>query len=256
MKKILLILLCLLSFEAKAQIIDTIKKDITTAPDTVKRLHSKVWALVPPAVLITYGASSFIIHPVRRFDYYIHSETQISDADFHTRAESYFQFAPIMMVYGLNLAGVEGKDRLLDRTLLLGLSGGILELTDLSLKHSTHRLRPNGSDYYSFPSGHTSTAFMGAEFLAQEYSDKSVWYGIAGYAIAATTGVFRLYNRDHWFSDVVAGAGIGILSTKAAYLIYPLIRNKLTHTNKQGKSTAIMPIYQDGAAGLSFVKEL
>jgi len=100
-------------------------------------------------------------------------------------------------------------------------------------------------------------AFAGAEFLAQEYSDKSPVYTIIGYGFAVTTGVFRMYNRDHWFSDVVAGAGFGILSTKAAYLIYPYLRNALTHTDqKTGKSTAIMPIYQNGMIGLSFAMEL
>ncbi len=160
------------------------------------------------------------------------------------------------MVYGLNLAGVEGKNRFIDRTALIGLSGGILAVADFSLKHTTHRLRPNQGDYYSFPSGHTSTAFAGAEFMAQEYAGKSPWYGVIGYAIATTTGVFRMYNRDHWFSDVVAGAGFGILSTKAAYLIYPYIRNTLTHKDKNGKSTLVMPAYQNGFIGLAFTKQL
>jgi hypothetical protein len=97
---------------------------------------------------------------------------------------------------------------------------------------------------------------MGAEFLAQEYSDKSPVYTIVGYTFAVTTGIFRMYNRDHWFSDVVAGAGFGILSTKAAYLVYPWIRNQLTHKDKQGRSTMIMPFYQDGNAGLSFAMQL
>ena len=66
-----------------------------------------------------------------------------------------------------------------------------------------------------------------------------------------------MYNRDHWFSDVVAGAGYGVLSTKLAYLVYPYIRNALTHTNqKTGKSTMIMPTYQDGMPGLSFAMQL
>ena len=107
----------------------------------------------------------------------------------------------------------------------------------------------------SFPSGHTSVAFAFAEFLAQEYGDKSPIYTIIGYSFATTTGVFRIYNKAHWFSDVVAGAGFGILSTKAAYLVYPYIRNALTHTDKAGKNTFIMPTYQDGVAGLSFAKQ-
>jgi hypothetical protein len=240
----------------KKKLVDTIKKDLFTAPDTVKKLHSNPRSLIPPAILIVYGASSFVIHPVRQFDHYVFGRVEQNDADFHSKAESYFQFAPIAMVYGLNLIGVEGKNRFIDRTALLGLSGGILGIVDYTLKKTTHRLRPNNADYYSFPSGHTSIAFAGAEFLAQEYAGKSVWYGVAGYAIAATTGVFRMYNRDHWFSDVVAGAGFGILSTKAAYLVYPYIRNWLTHKDKNGKSTLVMPTYQDGVVGLAFAKQL
>jgi membrane-associated phospholipid phosphatase len=97
---------------------------------------------------------------------------------------------------------------------------------------------------------------MGAEFMAQEYSGKSPLYGVLSYVLAGTTGVFRMYNRDHWFSDVVAGAGFGILSTKVAYLVYPYIRNALTHKDKNGKSTLVMPTYQDGVVGLAFAKQL
>lgn len=256
MKRILIGLFCIISFQANAQLADTLKKDLFTAPDTVKHLHSKAWALIPPIALITYGALSFPIHPIRQIDYYVHGEVIKTIPTFHSTAESYFQFAPVAMVYGLNLVGVEGKNRFIDRTALLGLSGGILGFTSYITKHSTHRLRPNAGDYLSFPSGHTATAFMGAEFLAQEYSGKSAWYGVAGYTIAATTGIFRMYNRDHWFSDVIAGAGFGILSTKAAYLVYPYLRDWLTHKDKSGKSTMIMPTYQDGTAGLSFAMEL
>jgi len=265
--KILFAFFCLVSFGARAQVIiadtakkanvgDTIKKDLFTAPAKVQYLHSKATALIPPAILIAYGVSSFVIHPVRNFDYYIHSETEKTIPNFHTKAESYFQFAPIAIVYGLDLVGVEGKNTFIDRTALLGLSGGILGVSGEVTKHFSHRLRPNKGDYLSFPSGHTGIAFMGAEFLAQEYSEKSPVYTVIGYSLAVTTGIFRMYNRDHWFSDVVAGAGLGIISTKAAYLIYPYLRNKLTHKSKHGKSTMLMPTYQNGAPGLSFAAEL
>lgn len=265
MKRILFILFCFISFEANAQNIgdttkkklaDTIKKDLLTAPDTVKKLHSSPLSLIVPGALIAYGVSSFVIHPVRRFDYYIHDRIERSSPNFNTNAESYFLIGPVVMVYGLNLIGVEGKNRFIDRTALLGLSGGFLGVSELITKHLTHRLRPNNADYLSFPSGHTGLAFMGAEFLAQEYSDKSPVYTVIGYTFAVTTGIFRMYNRDHWFSDVVAGAGFGILSTKAAYLVYPYIRNKLTHTDKQGRKTMLMPTYQNGVPGLSFAMQL
>ena len=274
MKKLLFALLCIISIEASAQnkvadtsktkkLGDTVKKDLLTAPDTVKKLHTNPLSLIPPAAMITYGSLSFAIHPIRQVDYYFKAEVAKTDPTFSTHAESYFQFSPVIIVYGLDLVGVEGKNRFIDRTALLGLSGGILALTEGLTKRFTHRLRPNGADYLSFPSGHTGLAFMGAEYLAQEYDAKSPWYGVLGYTIAATTGVFRMYNRDHWFSDVVAGAGFGMLSTKAAYLIYPTIRNWLTHTdNTTGqkkavnksrfKNTQLVPSFQNGSMGLAF----
>ncbi len=265
MKKIIFALSLFICFEANAQNIqdttkknlgDTIKKDLLTAPDTVKKLHSSPLSLIVPGALIAYGASSFVITPVRHFDYYIHNNIEKRDPNFHTSAESYFQFGPIAMVYGLNLIGVEGKNRFIDRTALLGLSAGFLGASEYITKKATHRLRPNGADYLSFPSGHTGIAFMGAEFMAQEFSGKSPAYTVVAYTFAVTTGIFRLYNRDHWFSDVVAGAGFGVLSTKLAYLVYPYIRNKLTHTDKYGRKTMVMPTYQEGVPGLSFAMQL
>jgi membrane-associated phospholipid phosphatase len=264
LKKIILALSCIISLNVNAQVVDTakkklgdtIKKDLFTAPDTVKKLHSNPKSLIIPIAAIAYGALSFEIKPIRNLDYYIHGDIKRTDPGFNTKAESYFLFAPIAVVYGLNLVGVSGKNTFIDRTALLGLSGGILGISELALKHATHRLRPNGADYYSFPSGHTGAAFLAAEFLAQEYSEKSPIYTVIGYSFAVTTGIFRMYNRDHWFSDVVAGAGFGVLSTKAAYLIYPYLRNKLTHKDKHGRSTMVMPTYQNGVPGLSFAMRM
>lgn len=77
---------------------------------------------------------------------------------------------------------------------------------------------------------------MGAEFLWQEYKDVSIWYGIAGYTIAAGTGIFRIYNNKHWVGDVAFGAGLGILSTKVAYWIYPYIEQKISKNNRDKKT--------------------
>ena len=59
--------------------------------------------------------------------------------------------------------------------------------------------------------------------MRREYWKVSPWIGVAGYAVAAGTGFFRMYNNRHWLTDVIAGAGIGILSAQAAYWLYPVV---------------------------------
>ncbi len=259
MKKIIILLLSIASFTANAQIIDTIRQDsakINALPDTVRHLESKWPSYIPPLVFITYGSLSFEIKAIRNLDFSVYNDLIKDYPNFHYHIEDYFQYAPIALVYGLNFGGIHGKNTFIDRTILLGMSEGVMGLAIYGLKHTTKRLRPDGSNLNSFPSGHTSTAFSAAEFMTQEYGDKSPWYGIAGYSFATATAVLRVYNRDHWFSDIIAGAGFGILSTKAAYFIYPLFRNKLFHDKNSNKTTSIMPTYQNGTAGFTFVKQL
>jgi hypothetical protein len=275
LKNAICILLCLVVLDASAQvkdstkknIPDTIKKDLFTAPDTVQHLHTKFKALIPPALLVGYGAASFAIKPLRTFDNYVYNEAIVHNYSTVTHVEDYFQFAPVALVYAFNLVGVHGKNTFIDRTIIYGMSEGIMELTTYTIKRTTHRLRPNGADYLSFPSGHTSNAFEGAEFMAQELGDVSIIYSVIGYAFATTTAAFRIYHQDHWFSDVVAGAGVGILSAKAAYLIYPLVRNRLFKAGREKEKNrdvafelkkkeqnefVLLPSYQSGTLGLQF----
>jgi membrane-associated phospholipid phosphatase len=292
-KKTVYIIFCLIAFKAGAQqvpadtskkvqqapadtgkkvsVIDTLKKDILTAPDTVQHLRSKTASLIPPAVLVAYGGLSFAIHPLRRFDRWIYKEANEHNFSTKSHYEDYFQYAPVVLVYATNLVGVHGKNTFIDRTLIYVLAQGMMNLSVISIKNLSNRLRPNGSDDKSFPSGHSSNSFLGAEFMAQELNGKSVYFGIVGYTFAATTGVFRIYHQNHWFSDVVAGAGFGILSAKAAYLIYPHIRNRLFKEGREkeknkdvppelrkkesGRSSILLPSYQNGVVGLQFAME-
>ncbi|MGN0224714.1 MAG: phosphatase PAP2 family protein, partial [Prevotella sp.] len=84
----------------------------------------------------------------------------------------------------------------------------------------------------------------------REYWHVSPWIGVAGYAVAAGTGFFRMYNNRHWLTDVIAGAGIGILSVEAAYWLYPLVTKTLFHSRgKHGISvTPYMSSSEKGVA--------
>jgi membrane-associated phospholipid phosphatase len=126
------------------------------------------------------------------------------------------------------------------------LAGGITYGTKITIG----RERPDKSNTKSFPSGHTETAFVAAEFLYQEYKDKSIWIGIGGYSVATFVGIARVYNNRHWVSDVVAGAGIGILSTKAVYWVYPHLQKTLGKKDTS-LNTFVLPGYSNGHLTLS-----
>jgi membrane-associated phospholipid phosphatase len=264
LKKVIILLLSISCFTANAQVAGTVKKDtakidsanILALPDTVRHLQSKTASYIVPAVFVGYGLLSLKVKAIRDLDKSVYNDLIEDHPNFHYHVENYFQFAPAVLVYGLNFAGVHGKNTFIDRTVLYTMSEGIMAVTTFSLKKITNRRRPDGSNNYSFPSGHTGNAFAAAEFMAQEYSDKSPWYGITAYSFATATAILRVYNRDHWFSDIIAGAGFGILSTKAAYLIYPLFRNKIFHEKNSNKSTSLMPAFGSGTVGFAFTKQL
>lgn len=239
-----------------AQKVDSVKQDSNrVSPKSLVRIHRglnppKVQSFIIPSVLIGYGLVSLASDRVRKLDLSTKAELQENHPDFHNHTDNYLQIAPMAAVYGLNLAGIKGKHNLADATALYVLAMGINVSSTYGVKKWVGRVRPDGMDNESFPSGHTANAFAAAEFLNQEYRDVSPWIGYAGYTVASATGVFRLYNNKHWFSDVVAGAGFGIASTKLAYLIYPHLKKLVM--GKQKMKYSLVPTYQQKAVGGAF----
>ncbi len=208
-------------------------------------------ALIIPVGLITYGFIALGKNELKQLDKSTKATITTNHFGYKTTVDNYLQFAPAISVYALNVCGVKGKNNFRDRTMLYALSTIISTGFVKPLKYVTKSARPDGSCNNSFPSGHTTTAFASAEFLRQEYKDVSPWYCIAGYAVAATAGSLRVYNNKHWVSDVVAGAGFGILSTKIAYWIYPSIKKKLFKNKPM--NALMMPYHQNGTTGVAFV---
>lgn len=77
------------------------------------------------------------------------------------------------------------------------------------LKNTVHRTRPNGDDDLSFPSGHAAAAFTGASYLHHRYG---LNWGLPFYAIGTAIGIQRVNVKDHYWTDVLAGAALGYLS--------------------------------------------
>jgi len=213
-----------------------------------KNTKFKYEALIIPTVLLGYGIVGLESHTLDFIDKNTREEI-MENIDNKITVDDISQYTPFLTVYGLNAIGIKGKNNFKDRTLILGTAYLIMGGTVNILKTTGNVKRPDGSTKNSFPSGHTATAFMGAEFLYQEYKEVSIWYGITGYVVATGTGLFRLYNNRHWLTDVAAGAGIGILSTKIAYWIHPLIK-KTIFKNKKKTNGIVMPFYDGKALGL------
>lgn len=165
--------------------------------------------------------------------------------------DDYTMFLPFVAYYGLNLAGVKSQHKMVDGTLLYVMSTAITNTIVFTTKNRSAVERPDQSDLLSFPSGHTAQAFVSAEFFRQEYKHLSPLYGVAGYAAAVTTGALRMRHNKHWLNDVVAGAGVGILSTRFSYWLYPKMK-KLVMPNAKN-DMMVAPSYNNGAVGLSFM---
>ena len=232
---------------AQSAVVDTVKVD------TISFLKFNYKQLIVPSILIGYGVIGIESDQIKDFNDQIKTEVN-EHIDTKISVDDFSQYAPAASVYVLNAFGVKGKNDLRDRSVIFATSYLIMASTILGLKSVTHVTRPDGSSNNSFPSGHTATAFAGAEFLYQEYKDQSIWYGIAGYAVATGTGLFRIYNDRHWLTDVAAGAGIGIISTKIAYWVNPYLTRKLFKSKDANSTSIIAPFYNGQQYGLSFVK--
>jgi len=213
-----------------------------------KNIQFKYEALIIPTILIGYGVIGLESDALKNLN--MDTQNELSEhIDDKFTIDDISQHLPYLAVYGLNAIDIKGKNNFKDRTIILGTAYLIMGGTVIILKKTGNVERPDGSSNNSFPSGHTATAFMGAEFLYQEYKDVSIWYGISGYLVAAGTGFFRMYNDRHWFTDIAAGAGIGILSTKIAYWLHPLIKRTFLK-DKAKLSGIIVPFYHEKKVGL------
>ena len=240
------------SFVGPGSIYDTSKPKTSWQISTSeRRFNARSYIL--PGMMIAYGITAIGNEGLKDVNAHLNHEIYGERPHHTVGIDNYLQYAPAVLAFGLDIAGIKAKHDFKDRTMLVLMSNVITSVTVSSIKKHSHQLRPDGSSYTSFPSAHTAFAFTNAEFLRREYKDISPWYGVLGYSMAIGTGYLRMYNNKHWLSDVIAGAGVGILSTKLAYWLYPEIKRSL-FKNKL-PNTVVMPTYQDGAIGLGLVNK-
>lgn len=171
--------------------------------------------------------------------------------------DDYVQYLPVVSYVGLGVAGAKTKHNFKERLLVTGTSYLAMGIMTNAIKYSVKEMRPDGSSRNSYPSGHTATAFMGAELVRSEYG---TGYGIAAYTIACGVAFMRIYNGRHWTTDVLAGAGIGILSARIGYWMLPVTRRWFGMERNKNKyqmtdvafATAPFYDYNTNAIGGSF----
>ena len=217
----------------------------------------KVIGIALPSAMITYGLISLEDNGIRQLDYDVRKSIADKNAFWDTRIDDYLLLSPAAAAFGMKLCGVESTHNLKDMSILYVLSNVLMSGVIFTTKGIADRERSSGSSNYSFPSGHAAAAFVAAEFLHQEYKDKSVWIGFGGYAMASFIGAARIYNDAHWLSDVITGAGVGILSTKAVYWAYPYMQKAFCKKDDSGKSKnttqmLLFPNYNQQCLSLNF----
>lgn len=185
------------------------------------------------------------------------ASAQTEPVDTKPHARHYYlddigQFVPTLANFTLGVCGVKAKNDWKDRIALTATSVILCEGVTYGLKHIVKSTRPDGTDNHSFPSGHSARAFRGAEMLRSQYG----WgWGAGGYAVAAGVAALRIDHRRHRFGDVAAGAAIGFLSVRAAYLLLPLER-KLFGWKKTDTVAIAVPGYTPETRTVSLTASL
>jgi len=169
--------------------------------------------------------------------------------NYELRIDNYIQYVPIAEIYTADALGIKAKNHWFDQTKYLLISNLISSTLTHGLKKITQKERPNGSPN-SFPSGHTTFSFTNATVLFNEFKETAPVLAYSGYAFATTTGAFRMINNKHWLSDVLLGAGIGVLVTELVYHFEPF---KNFNPFKKSKNITLIPQINNDNYGVYFV---
>ena len=197
--------------------------DITKSydPPYYKPLDDLTWVGVP---IFVAGILAKKEKRAFRQDYKNSSVKTRLVTHFKSSVDDYLQYFSPVLTVGMKIGGVEGRSDWLRFGASAAMSYGIMAGLVNTIKYTAKEMRPDGSTANSWPSGHTATAFVGATILHKEYGlTRSPWFSVLGYSTATATAIMRVLNNRHWVSDVLSGAGIGIMSGELGYMIGDLI---------------------------------
>ena len=213
-KTIILLIFCLLQTSIKAE--NYIKRN-----DTIPSLNT------PSMLLPAMGGGLVVAGSFLHFDHGGSTLGMDFKPAFNYKADEVLRFVPAVAMVSMKAFGIENRTQEWSELMVRSVaSTAIMGITVESTKRLVGRIRPNGSDMRSFPSGHSATAFLTASLFAKEYGHLSPWYSVGAYGVATSTSMLRRIGDHHWMSDVMVGAGIGILSTEIAYALADIFYQK------------------------------
>lgn len=233
------------------------------AQDTTTAGNNRAWALfnnkpseadkfktkfpkdfIVPTVLIGYGLTTIKGNGLYS-SYQARHDVQKYFGGAASTIDNFLIFAPYVEFGALLLFKIKCRNDLVNTSLLILKTQLVMTGITFPFKFLAKQERPysyydtgktdeqrakekasNANSFQSLPSGHTAQAFAAAAIVNKEFRYLSPWPGIAAYTIASASGLYRMINDKHWQSDVLVGAGIGILSANIVYA---------THRFKWGK---------------------
>ena len=206
----------------KALDFNFIKSRTNPAVKPYKFLDDQTWVGVP---LFFAGLLAKSEKTAFRQDYNNpNTKIRLIKYNFHSEIDNYTQYLPLALSIGLKIGGVESRSDWPRYWASAATSAAIMAGLVNGIKYTASEMRPDGSTRNAWPSGHTATAFLAATILHKEYGmTRSPWISVGAYTLATATGVMRVLNNRHWISDVLSGAGIGILSVELGYGLMDLL---------------------------------
>lgn len=190
------------------------------------RPYLKPSGLIVPGTLLIYGGLKPLVNPIPKLDDRIMAHVMARYPGFHTNAADYIMWVPAASIYALDVFKVKTQHSFKEHLIIdagsIVITGGI----GFAMRKISQHIEVYNTHQTEFPSGHTANAFRGAEIVHQELKFSHPVLSYSGYLVATGVGLLRIYNKDHLLSEVLAGAGLGILSTKLTYWIFNKVKDK------------------------------